>query len=271
MHTVTIKGVEVPALGFGTWQLDGDEATEGVAHALELGYRHIDTAQAYGNEEQVGRAIADSGVARDEIFLTTKVWMQQAAPDDVRRSTEESLAKLGVDHVDLLLLHWPNEAVPLADTLGALTALAEEGRTRRIGVSNFPPSLLKEAVGQADIFANQVEYHPLLAQDALCAMAVEHDLMLTAYSPIAQGKVMDEAELRAIAEGYGKTPVQVALRWLIQQDKVAAIPRSTSPEHRAANLDVFDFSLTEAEMDRVGSLARGERLIDPPFAPDWER
>jgi 2,5-diketo-D-gluconate reductase B len=272
MHTVEIQGEQVPALGFGTWQLEGDDALEGVRHALELGYRHIDTAQMYGNEEQVGEGIARSGVTRDEIFLTTKVGPRQAGADDVRSSTEESLRKLGVDHLDLLLLHWPADDVPLEETLGAFTELVEAGTTRHLGVSNFPPSLVKEAVGLATVFANQVEYHPYLDQSELRGLAVEHDHLLTAYSPIAQGKVVDDADILAIAEGYGKTPVQVTLRWLIQQDHVAAIPRSRTAEHRAANFDIFDFSLSEAEMDRIADLSdAGQRLVDPPFGPDWER
>ncbi len=272
MHTVTIQGIDVPALGFGTWQLEGEDAYEGVRHALELGYRHIDTAQAYGNEKEVGRAIAESDVARDDLFLTTKVSMENAAAGDVRSSTEKSLRKLGVDHLDLLLLHWPNDDVPVSETLGALTELVEAGSTRHIGVSNFPPSLVKEAVGLATIFSNQVEYHPYLDQSELRGLAVEHDHLLTAYSPIAQGKVVDDADIKGIAEGYGKSPVQVSLRWLIQQDKVAAIPRSRTAAHREANLDIFDFSLSEAEVDRIADLSDAAmRLVDPPFGPDWQR
>jgi 2,5-diketo-D-gluconate reductase B len=269
MHHVEIAGERVPALGLGTWQLEGEDCLEAVRHALQIGYRHIDTAQGYDNEEQVGAALAGSGVPRDEVFLTTKVSPSNARPDDVRSSTRESLGKLGTDHVDLLLLHWPAD-VPLADTLGAMAELRDAGLARHIGVSNFTPSMVREAVALTTIFANQVEYHPYLAQDELRSLAVDHDHLLTAYSPIAQGEVLDDPVLIAIGEGYGKTPVQVALRWLLQQDHVAAIPRSSSAENREANLDVFDFSLTDAEMAEVTALDRGRRLIDPP-SMDWER
>jgi 2,5-diketo-D-gluconate reductase B len=267
MHTVEIQGEAVPALGFGTWQIEGDAAREGVRHAIELGYRHIDTAQVYGNEEEVGRGIAEAGVDRDELFVTTKVWRSNARPADVRSSTEESLRKLKLDHVDLLLLHWPVPEVPLAETLGALAELAEDGLTRHIGVSNFTAELVREAVELQRIFANQVEYHPYLDQSALLALAREHDHLLTAYSPIAQGRVLDDAEIRAIAEGHGKSPAQVTLRWLLQQDHVAAIPKAASPGHRQANLDVLDFALSDDEMARIADLAEaGERVVDPPWA-----
>jgi 2,5-diketo-D-gluconate reductase B len=267
MHMVEIQDEELPALGFGTWQIEGEAATEATRHALELGYRHIDTAQIYGNEAEVGEGIRASGVPRDDIFLTTKVWKSKAKPADVRSSTEESLRKLGVEHVDLLLLHWPVTDVPLAETLGALTELVEAGMTRHIGVSNFTPELVEEAVGHARIFCNQVEYHPFLDQSALVDLARKHDHLLTAYSPIAQGKVLEDAEIRAVAEGHGKSPVQVTLRWLLQQDKVAAIPKAASAGHREANLDVFDFELSDDEMQRIADLAdAADRIIDPPWA-----
>jgi diketogulonate reductase-like aldo/keto reductase len=267
MHSVDVQGEQVPALGFGTWQIEGDDAIEGVRNALELGYRHIDTAQIYGNEAEVGAGIRASDVPRDEIFLTTKVWRSKAAPEAVRSSTEESLRKLGVDHVDLLLLHWPTKDVPLAETLGALTELVEAGKTRFIGVSNFTPDLVEEAVGHATIFANQVEYHPFLDQSALVDLARKHDHLLTAYSPIAQGKVGDDAEIRAIGEAHGKSPVQVTLRWLLQQDNVAAIPKAASAGHRESNLDVFDFELDADQMERIADLADvAARLVDPDWA-----
>jgi 2,5-diketo-D-gluconate reductase B len=269
MHEVEIHGERVPALGFGTWELSGPDCREAVAHALQLGYRHIDTAAAYGNEEEVGTAIAASGIAREEIFLTTKIWRTDARPEDARRSTEESLRKLRTDHVDLLLLHWPVDDVPLAETLGAMSALAEEGMARHIGVSNFPPTLIEQAVGLAPIFTNQVEYHPFLAQTALLRAAEAHDHLLTAYAPLARGAVVDDAVLVSIGEGYGKSSVQVALRWLIQQPRVAAIPRSRSAANRQANIDIFDFALTDAEMERIHGLARGERIVDL-FGVDWE-
>lgn len=268
---VDVQGEAVPALGFGTWQLQGQEAYDAVRHALELGHRHIDTAQMYENEEHVGRAIADSEIDRDEIFLTTKVPPGKAEPEQLKRSHDGSLEKLRTDRVDLLLLHWPNPQVPLADTLEAMRQLQDAEKTRHIGVSNFTPSLVDEALSHAEILCNQVEYHPFLDQSHLLEQARRRDLVLTAYSPLAKGKVIGNGTLEEIGAEHGKTPAQVAIRWLLQQENVATIPRSSSAEHREENHDVLDFELSQEEMDRISGLARGERLIDPPFAPDWER
>ncbi|NBC16042.1 MAG: aldo/keto reductase [Bacteroidetes bacterium] len=265
----TIRGIEIPALGLGTWQLTGDACTEGVEHALDLGYRHIDTAQAYENEDQVGTALRNTPVDRDEIYLTTKVWVENLVPAAVRRSTEASLRRLGTDYVDLLLIHWPSTDVPLERTLDAMMVLRDEGKTREVGVSNFTPSLVRRALDHAPILCNQVEYHPFLDQDALLDLAEARDLLLTAYSPLARGRVMEDETMQAIAEAHGKTPAQVALRWLLQQDQVAAIPKASTAAHREANVDVFDFALSEDEMDRIFDLAGDERLIDPSFAPAW--
>lgn len=266
-----IQGTRVPALGFGTFKLAGDACREAVEHALALGYRHIDTAQGYDNEEQVGRALAASGVPRDEIFLVTKVKPSNFRAEDAIRSSKASLDALGVDAVDLLLLHWPNPDVPVEETLGALRVLQDEGRVRHLGVSNFPPSATRRANDAQRIFANQVEYHPFLHQRKLRALAEELDLLLTAYSPIAKGAVLNEPVLREIGETHGKTPVQVTLRWLLQQERVAAIPKAQSAAHREANLDVFDFELTADEMTRIHELEREQRIVDPAGAPAWER
>ncbi len=266
-----IQGTRVPALGFGTWQLEGDACRDGVAHALALGYRHIDTAQGYDNEAYVGQALATSGVPRDELFLVTKLMPSNFRADDAIRSGKESLAKLRTGYVDLLLLHWPNPDVPVEETLGALRVLQDEGLVRHLGVSNFPPSLAARANAAQRIFANQVEYHPYLHQRALRAQAEELDLLLTAYSPIAKGAVLRDPVLQEIGATHGKTPVQVTLRWLLQQDRVAAIPKAASAEHREANLDVFDFELSPEEMTRIHDLEREERIVDPAGGPDWER
>ncbi len=266
-----IQGTRVPALGFGTWQLEGDACREGVEHALALGYRHIDTAQGYDNEEQVGAALAASGVPRDEIFLVTKLAPEFFRAEDAIRTSKESLDKLGVDAVDLLLLHWPNPDVPVEETLGALRVLQDEGRVRHLGVSNFPPGPTRRANDAQRIFANQVEYHPFLHQRKLRALAEELDLLLTAYSPLAKGAVLDDPVLQEIGGTHGKTAVQVTLRWLLQQDRVAAIPKASSAAHREANLEVFDFELSPAEMTRIHELEREERLIDPAGGPAWER
>jgi len=267
---ISTDAVTVPELGFGTWQLDGAAAREGVAVALEAGYRHIDTAQSYGNEREVGQALAAGPVARDEVFLTTKVWRADAAPADVERATTESLTRLGVDHVDLLLLHWPaDDIAPLEATLEALVAVRERGMTRHIGVSNFPAAMYARACELAPLVTDQVEHHPYLSVHAIREVADRTGGFVTAYSPIAQGEVRDDPTLTAIGEEHGVSPVQVALAWHLQRG-VCAIPRSCSPEHIVSNADVFGFTLSDAEVARIDALARGRRLIDPPFAADWD-
>jgi 2,5-diketo-D-gluconate reductase B len=253
--TLEIQGTTVPAVGFGTWQITGKTCVEAVRDALELGYRHIDTARAYGNEREVGEGIRDSSVAREEIFLVTKVPPSDAAPDRVRASCEGSLADLGVDSVDLLLLHWPAPRVPLADTLQAMSVLRDEGRTAHFGVSNFPPRLLREALELAPVFNDQVEFHPYEPQDELVDVGRERDVLITAYSPLARGRVASDPTLREIAAAHGKTPGQVALRWLLDHSKTCVIPKASSHERRVENLDVFDFSLTDEERARMAALA----------------
>lgn len=265
----TIQNDRVPALGFGTYRLSGKAGREAILDALDVGYRHIDTAQSYDNEDEVGRAIASSRVPRDEVFLTTKIWMSNLAPNGVRTSTEESLRKLRTDYVDLLLIHWPSDEVPLEHTLDAMLALKEDGKTRHIGVSNFPPDLVRHAADHASIFCNQVEYHPYLAQDELRALAVDLDFLLTAYTPIARGLIIEDEAIVEIAETHGKSPVQVTLRWLVQQDNVATIPKAASASHRATNFDIFDFELSQAEMKQVSSLSRDKRFVDPGWSPEW--
>jgi len=271
--TVDVQGASIPKLGFGTWKLKDDDAYDGVAAALKVGYRHIDTAQAYKNEAQVGQAIADSGVAREDIFLTTKVWTERFAAGELEASVKESLSKLKVDQLNLVLLHWPNEDVPLGETIGALNACREAGFTKHIGVSNFTTTWLGEAVAtsKAPLVCNQVEYHPFLDQTPVRDAMAKYDMALTAYSPIAQGEVFEDSELKAIAGAHDKTPVQVALRWLIQQERVCAIPRSSSSDHVKSNFEVFDFELSADEMERINALrANNHRLVDPEWAPDWD-
>jgi diketogulonate reductase-like aldo/keto reductase len=195
-------------------------------------------------------------VDRGELFLTTKVWPDDFARERVKGKTRESLRKLGTDYVDLLLMHWPSERVPLEETLGAMRELQEEGSILHIGVSNFSPALVQEAARYAEVFCNQVEYHPYRDQGELLAQAREMDYLLTAYKPLSRGNVEDDATLREIGESHGKTAAQVALRWLVQQEKVSAIPKATGEEHLAADLDVFDFELSEEEMEHVSSLRR---------------
>lgn len=259
----------MPTLGFGTWRTRGADTAEAVADALRIGYRHIDTARMYENEREVGEGLRASGVPRDEVFVTTKVWPDDLAPDRLRASCEASLADLGLDAVDLLLVHWPNPDVPLADTLGAMVALREEGLIRDLGVSNFPSRLLREACALAPVRCNQVEYHPFLGQDAVLAVAREHDVMVTAYRPVAGGRVAKDATLRAIAAEHGRSPAQVALRWLLDQPNVAAVPKSASPERRRENCDL-GFALTGEDRARIAALPKDRRIVDLDFAPEWD-
>lgn len=265
-----IQGVPVPAPGFGTFRLSGTACRTSVEHALALGYRHIDTAQMYRNESEVGAALQASGLDRSSIFLTTKIWIDNLAPARVQRSTAASLRRLRLDYVDLLLIHWPAPNMRLEQTLDAMLALQAEGHTRHIGVSNFPPSLLRRALAHTPLFCNQVEYHPFLSQQPLLDLAQQHDLLLTAYRPTANGLSMDDPTLQAIAEARGVTPMQVVLRWLLQHDPVVPIPKAAQADHRAANLDVFGFTLDDEERARIAGLAQGLRFVDPGFGPDWD-
>jgi 2,5-diketo-D-gluconate reductase B len=266
---LTLQGTEIPRLGLGTWQLRGGEATDAVQDALEIGYRHVDTAQAYGNEAQVGAGIAASGVDRGEIFLTTKVSPSDFEPARLKAAAEDSLRALGTDYVDLLLLHWPNPDVPLERTLQALRELQEESNIRHPGVSNFPAAMLERALGIVPLLADQVEYHPFLGQDALLGLVRERDLTLTAYSPLAQGKVARDRTLVEIGDAHGRSAGQVALRWLIEQPQVTAVPKASSHERRVENFDIFDFELTDADRDRIAALPKDDRRIDPSWGPDW--
>ena len=270
MRALEIQGTTVPKLGFGTWQIEGPECQEAVEDALEIGYRHIDTARAYGNEAEVGRGIAAAGVPRNEFFLTTKIWREEYAPGDLQRAAEDSLKNLQVDCLDLLLLHWPNPDFPLEETLGALAGLRDEGLILHLGVSNFPAGMLRDALSVAPIFADQVEFHPFLNQDALVELAAEKDFMVAAYSPLARGKVPRDETLREIAEAHGKTAGQVALRWLLDTPQVCALPKASSHERRVENFEVFDFELTDEDRAAIDALPKGERIIDPGWAPDWD-
>jgi 2,5-diketo-D-gluconate reductase B len=268
--TLTIQGIEIPKLGFGTWQLTGEDCVVGVRDAIELGYRHIDTARAYGNEAQVGQGLHDSGRNRDEIFLTTKLWYTELSAIGVHDQVEQSLRELRTEYIDLLLIHWPNRRVALGETLGAMLDAREAGRVRHLGVANFPSGLLREALEHAPLICNQIEYHPYLGQPEILALARERGLMATAYSPLAQGAVLRDRTLGEIAAAHDRSPAQIALRWLLDQPNVAAVPKASTREHRATNLDVFDFALTDEERGRIAGLERGIRTIAPPWAPEWD-
>ena len=269
-ETIEVQGTRVPRLGFGTWQIEGSDATEAVRDALEIGYRQIDTARAYGNEAEVGAGIADSGVAREEIFLTTKIFPGDFEPDALKAAAEDSLRSLRTDYLDLLLLHWPDDSVPLERTLAALVELREAGRIRNLGVSNFPAGLLAQALEHAPVFCDQVEYHPFLGQGRLLELARERDLLITAYSPLAHGRVPDDETLAEIGSAHGKTAGQVALRWLLDQPAVSPIPKASSHERRVENFEVFDFELSGEERERIDALPKDDRQIDPDFGPDWD-
>ena len=270
---IDVKGVQVPALGLGTYSLRGQQCVELVRTALNIGYRHIDTARMYGNEAEVGRAVQDSGVDRGDIFITTKIWPDDLAYSDAKLCADDSLGNLGVDYVDLLLIHWPSKRIPLDETLTAFAEIKAAGKARLIGVSNFNTALMKEAVEQcgADIACNQVEYHPLLSQRPVLDLARGYGMMLTAYKPVAEGYVLEEPLLNRIGESHGKTAAQVSLRWLIQQQAVAAIPKTGNVARCRENFDIFDFELSADEMSEITALtSRNKRLLDVSLGPVWD-
>ncbi len=274
MKIVEANGARIPALGLGTWDLRGAACAELVAHALTHGYRHIDTAQMYANEREVGQGIAASGVARDAFFLTTKVWPDNFRADDFARAAEERLRLLDCGPVDLLLLHWPSREVPLAETMAALVKAKRDGLTKHIGISNFTTALIAEAVALADepIACNQVEYHPLLGQDAVLAACARHGIAVTAYCPIARNAVAEHAVVREIADRHDASPAQIALAWLVRQDGVIAIPRSSKPERLDSNLAALEIALSDADAAAIGALtSHNQRLVNPAgVAPDWD-
>lgn len=260
----------IPKLGFGTWRLSGRACVDGVADALAAGYRHLDTAAAYDNEEEVGRGLHVGGVERSEVWLTTKVWPDQLEPARVRASLERSLRRLGVEYVDLFLIHWPNPEVPLEATLAAMTELRGEGKTREIGVSNFNSALFREALDRAPVIVDQVEYHPFLGQAALLELCSERGAELTAYRPLAKGEVGDDPVIGEIAAAHGATPAQVALRWLIDQPPVSAVPKASSPERRRENLGALELELTGEDRRRIDALPKDRRAVELSWAPDWD-
>ncbi|TKR27559.1 aldo/keto reductase [Natronomonas salsuginis] len=253
METTTVSGVEIPSIGLGTWRLTGDACVDSVRTALDLGYRHLDTAQEYGNERQVGDALRASDVDREDVFVTTKLGSRNRTYDDVVRSVDESLAKLDTAYVDLLLIHWPNVTTPLRETLAAMNELVDEGKVRHLGVSNFGIDRLSRAreLSEHGVATDQVQYNPYWSQTELLDYCRIHGIVLTAYSPLAHGGVLDDPVLESIGDAHGKSAAQVALRWLVQQANVVTVPKATSRDHLEANLDVFDFELTDREMARI--------------------
>jgi 2,5-diketo-D-gluconate reductase B len=272
MQFVEANGARIPAIGLGTWELRGRTCARLVEQALRLGYRHIDTAQVYENESEVGEGLRASGIHRDDVFVTTKVWTTHFAPNDLERSTKESLARLRLTEVDLLLLHWPNPRIPLQETLGALAHVKKLGMAKHIGVSNFTVALIEEAVAASPepLVCDQVEYHPYLDQTKVRQACIDHGMALVAYSPVAKGRIKNDKALARIGENYRKTAAQVCLRWLVQQN-VAAIPRTSKIERLSENIEIFDFELSDEEMRRISAMGSAKaRLTDFGFAPKWD-
>lgn len=272
MRFVEANGARIPAIGLGTWELSGRDCARVVEQALKLGYRHIDTAQVYENEREVGDGVRASGVRRDEIFLTTKIWTTHFAPNDLERSAKERLVRMRMSEVDLLLLHWPNPHVPLEETLGALAHAKQAGLTRHIGVSNFTVALIEEAVALCPepLVCNQIEFHPYLDQTKVKEACARHGIALVAYSPIAKGRIKTDGTLIRIGRAHHKTPAQICLRWLVQQN-VSAIPRTSKIERLSENIDIFDFRLSDKEMHEISQLhSETGRLTDYAFAPKWD-
>lgn len=273
-HTPAFErdGGTMPVIGLGTFQSSGETCRRAVSFALEIGYRHVDTARMYKNEAEVGRGIRDATVARDDIFLTTKLQMGELDAAGVRKSCETSLRELGTDYVDLLLIHWPEETVALAETFDAMRELKQEGKINHLGVSNFTVDWLNKAMAatQEPIFCNQIEYHPYIEQGPPMRACHEGGIGVVAYSPLARGRALHDEKLTAIGKKHGKTAAQVALRWLVRQQDVIVIPKATGADHIRDNLDVFDFTLDEDDLATIGHFEHGQRLINPDFAPRWD-
>jgi 2,5-diketo-D-gluconate reductase B len=269
---VEANGARIPALGLGTMTLKGDVCVTAVSTALKQGYVHLDTAERYGNETEVGEGLRASGLDRGQVFVTTKVYQDKLAPADFEKSFEESLSKLKLSSVDMLLIHWPNPNVPLADTMKVLCKTKADGRARHIGIANFTLPLIEEAVKLATepLVTNQIEVHPFLDQSKVIAACRRHGLSVTAYCPLARGKVPGDPVLTSIGQAHHKSASQAALRYLIQLGLIV-IPRSSNAGRLAENLAIFDFKLSDAEMAEIGKLKRPDgRVVNPPHAPKWD-
>jgi 2,5-diketo-D-gluconate reductase B len=270
---ITHQGTSVPAVGFGTFKIMPRDATEAVSNALKIGYRHIDTAQIYGNESEVGSGMRASKVSRQDIFLTTKVWNDHYPTAAFIPSVKESLRRLKTDHVDLLLLHWPDKTTPLADMIHSLNQTQKLGLAKNIGISNFTVSLMTEAasLSPAKLFTNQVEYHPYLNQQVLCEAAKKLDILITAHTPLARGKVITDPVIMKIAKKYKKLPSQITLRWLYQQN-IVSLPKSTHMDRARENFKIFDFVLTADDMKILSNLGDNQGRIANPegLAPEWD-
>lgn len=271
--TFDVAGVSIPKLGIGTFGLEGETAVTAVAEGLKAGYRHVDTAEMYDNEEAVGEGLRASGLPREEIFVTTKAWHDHLTEPKMQAAAEASLVRLGLDKADLYLIHWPSPDVPVAQAVAALCKIRHRGLARAVGISNFPSRLVEEAVAAADVelAVNQVEYHPFLDQSAVLSVLERHGMGLTAYCPLARGAVLEDETIGGIAARHGVPATTVALAWLIAQDRVIAIPKSSSPDRLAQNLKARDLRLSPEDLSAIDALRQPSgRLIDPAFAPDWD-
>ena len=272
-----LPGAQIPAIGLGTFRLTGASAVAAVSGALALGYRHLDTAAKYDNEAAVGEGLRASGVKRDQVFITTKVWTTDIAKGDLQASAQASLSRLKLDQVDLLLIHWPNKAIALAQSIEALCDARQRGYARNIGVANFPAAMLDDAVRLAAthgerIATNQCEYHPRLSRTKVLEACRRHGVVFVSYSPLGQGSLMADGAIATIAAKHGKTVSQIALRWHVQQEGVAAIPKAGSAGHQRDNLDVFGFVLPDEDMRAISALAKPDgRMVKPGFMPEWDR
>jgi diketogulonate reductase-like aldo/keto reductase len=272
MDVIESHGARIPVLGLGTMTLKENLCVEIVEAALHLGYRHLDTAQNYGNEREVGEGLRASGVPRGDVFLTTKVWFNRLAPGDLERSVDESLERLKLPWVDLLLIHWPNAQIPVADSIGALCKVKRDGRAKHIGVANYTVAMIEEATKAASepLAALQIEAHPYLDQSKILAAARRLGMAVVGYCPLARGKVPADAVLQRIGRAHGKTPAQVSLRFL-EQERIVPIPRTSKRERLAENLGSLEFKLTDTEMAEIATLTRpGSRIVSPPQAPQWD-
>ena len=272
MESLKTQGIGLPRLGLGTFRMQGEVCRAAVESALALGYRHIDTAEMYGNEDAIGAAIAASKVPRNELHVTTKVWNENLAPDAMRQAFDASLKKLKLDRVDLYLVHWPSRNMNLPAMFETLLKLKQEGRTRAIGVANFNIALLKTVVEEikAPIACNQVEYHVMLDQTPLRKYLAAKSIPLVAYCPLAQGRAASDETLAAIGRKHGASAAQVALKWLLDHDGVAAIPKASRAESQKANFDAQNIGLDDEDMAAIAGLPKNKRCVNPGFAPAWD-